>query len=285
MTLGVITLVDNILAKEERREPVNFALIPIKAKTIVGEPVILTVNIKNVKSKPLLVDLGTNRKEAYRFKILDIKGKTLALPPSLRVMGLSQLGKVLIRPGRTYEQKLILDEWYVFPKPGTYTVICKLYIGEDISVSAKCVVEKQKEDLGKLREICRTYFEIASTGTGIENRMFAATALSFCTTSSSIYYLLKLAQNDSLCEDIRVIAIHGLGRQATGDSAEALMLLFRNPELSESLKSEVLFQIKAIRKIHEQKKALTVEQKKILNITQEAVESIEKLGKKRERKD
>jgi hypothetical protein len=88
------------------------------------EPLYATFSVENNTSKAIQFDLGLNRKDVFALSITLPDGTvhqtdTLQHDPD---GGFGAIGYVSIAPGRTYSQRLLLNEWYDFPTSGTYTV-------------------------------------------------------------------------------------------------------------------------------------------------------------------
>ena len=83
------------------------------------QPVILIFSVTNHTANSVQLDLGQDSKQGFSFAVVDTAGKRLQLPELLRD-GFSALGTVSVQPGRTYSQKLVLNQWYPFPLPGKY---------------------------------------------------------------------------------------------------------------------------------------------------------------------
>ena len=85
------------------------------------EPVYVEFSVHNGSDEPVQFDLGLKRKTAFEFTVTEPNGKTTGRL-HLRQAGFGASGHVSLPPGRTYTQKLVLNEWYEFPGPGDYRV-------------------------------------------------------------------------------------------------------------------------------------------------------------------
>src|SRR5262245_54380473 len=88
------------------------------------EPVYATFSVQNNTNTPLQFDLGLNAKDVFAFSVTSPDGRVhqtckLQYDPD---GALGTVGFVSVAPGQTYSQRLLLNEWYDFPSPGTYTV-------------------------------------------------------------------------------------------------------------------------------------------------------------------
>src|SRR2546430_13394524 len=90
-----------------------------------SEPVYLKFGIVNGSSNPVVVDLGQDRKGGYSFVLTRPDGVRLRLPSYSRE-GLSRIGTLVLQPGETYSEQLLLNEWYEFTAPGRYILEARL---------------------------------------------------------------------------------------------------------------------------------------------------------------
>ena len=81
------------------------------------EPVILTFKVTNGSPRVIKLDLGEDRKAGFSFTLTRPDGTTIKLPTYVPE-GLSVFGAVLVQPGDSYVQNLLLNEWHDFAALG-----------------------------------------------------------------------------------------------------------------------------------------------------------------------
>ena len=91
------------------------------ASVTLHEPIVAVLTIENTRSEPIQVDLGDDRTDNLR---VTLRQGSAPPAPSQRLPtgGIRRGGKISIAPGERYQQRLILDDWFVFDRPGAYEV-------------------------------------------------------------------------------------------------------------------------------------------------------------------
>jgi len=92
-----------------------------------GEPVLLTLNIKNIGTRQEKVNFGLDGIEAFSIKIQDLNGITVAKGDKIQRYGLSRRGALPVAPGETVQKSIVLNQWCsTLLPPGQYHVICNV---------------------------------------------------------------------------------------------------------------------------------------------------------------
>jgi len=86
-----------------------------------GEPVVVTMTVENASSKPTAVDLGWNRVGAFMFQVLEPGGTRRQFKPTIEE-GIAKNSIVRVQPNDSFEQWVVLDEWFEFRRAGNYSV-------------------------------------------------------------------------------------------------------------------------------------------------------------------
>lgn len=98
-----------------------------------GEPISVTLFIKNRGDKPAYLFVPRGRADGIRVRVKEGEGLRLKDMTEEPEPGLVQETKVA--PGGTYSQEYPLGRWLVLDKPGSYTVECEVEVeGSDASL-------------------------------------------------------------------------------------------------------------------------------------------------------
>jgi hypothetical protein len=189
------------------------------------EPVILTFEIVNKSQNPVQTDLGKDRKENFKIAVTPPTGDTMHLP-QLRRSGFGRLGDVVVPPGETYSQNLLLNELYSFTDTGLYEIEIELAgpaITNYATVGGQPVFHMRLEIQPRSAEVLASRCEDLASGiessTSYERSAERALALSYINDPVAVPYLQRALVANKLVEPV---AITGLGRIATADAARAL---------------------------------------------------------------
>src|SRR5712692_378282 len=100
---------------------------PLLVSTSIGspvtlhEPVIAELLLENVSNEEIQVDLGVNRKDGLILQVNPPSGLTVQSTYKWQILERSGgIGRINIRPGQSYSQRVILNEWYDFSESGRY---------------------------------------------------------------------------------------------------------------------------------------------------------------------
>jgi hypothetical protein len=190
------------------------------------EPVVLRVVVKNTLARPVEIDLGADRKAGFLFAIKPPGGTTIKLPPLVRE-GISRSGRLTLEPGQTYNQELVLNEWYEFPAVGKYELSARLVAsaktpeGESLSEPAefRTTLTVGPEDAERLRQVAAGLAEQITGAHSYEEAAEAALALGYVKDPVAVPYLEKALSAGHMVEPI---VIAGLERIGGEDAIRAL---------------------------------------------------------------
>ncbi|HKV82817.1 MAG TPA: hypothetical protein VJP02_32010 [Candidatus Sulfotelmatobacter sp.] len=194
-------------------------------------PVIVTFTVKNESSRPIKLDLGQNRKGGFVFELVQPDGTRIRLP-QYGIDGMSRPGTLSVRPGQDFSEKLILNEWYQFKKPGSYGLEARLTQpilfenGLVAAVNTRSVgrIEIGPRNIAKLESVCEKLSEQIEESDSYEDYSDAALELSYVTDPIAVPYLQKAFVTRKL---IQPIVIDGLERIGDGTAARALISFLR----------------------------------------------------------
>jgi len=119
-------MLNNVWAKGPA-ESLDWSIETKKNAFYPGEPVLLTLNIKNMETQEEKVNFGTDGIEALSIKIHNANGITVAKGDKIRRYGLSRRGTLPVASGETVQKSIVLNRWCSTLLPsGQYHVICNV---------------------------------------------------------------------------------------------------------------------------------------------------------------
>jgi hypothetical protein len=235
--LAPFLFVTGLPAGLEAKEPLVLSLELAQPTATLNEPVFATLSTTNQLPEEVSLDLGSDRKGNLAFTITDPGGRRVPLPRKIQE-GMSRIGRMTLRPGETYKQKILLDEWYSFEAPGTYSIEVTLAspaqttIGKIITVlpSKPVSIRIVPRDPARLKDVCEKLAKTAIEATDVQTAMEAAAALSYVRDPIAVPFLESVLKEAKL---VRAYALTGLARIANGEAVRALIAATReeDPEL------------------------------------------------------
>lgn len=197
-----------------------------------NEPLILNFAVTNGSGQPVKLDLGQDRKEAFRVAITRPDGKRIELPPLTRE-GFSVVGEVQIAPQQTYTQRLLLNEWFDFSSPGQFLIEIRLGnpIRANEAVAAvdkgfRTTVEIGPRDAERLRQLSTTLARQVAAASSYEEAAEAAHLLSHIKDAAAVPSLEKVLHTG---RGVEPIAIAGLERIGGGEAVQVLISALSSP--------------------------------------------------------
>jgi hypothetical protein len=196
----------------------------------VHEPLILNFRVANGTSKPLGLDLGSDRKGGFSFTVTRPDGTKLKLPPLNRA-GVTRIGRVAVQPGETYSQNLLLNEWYDFSMPGKYEL--EGYLENPVLTDSGAqkdsgfreTVEVGPRDELSLSKTCDALATQVETLSSSEEAHEAAFALSHVNDPVAVAYLRRALLADITVAPTLINGLEAIGNeaavQALGDGLKA----------------------------------------------------------------
>jgi hypothetical protein len=233
IALCIIVYGEGISMQQPGNKIVTFSLA--SAKFSLHEPVIINFVVKNNFSETITFDLGSDRKESFQLNLTRPNG---ASSQARRIIeGFAMTGKITLRPGQVYRQRLLINEWFDLSQIGAYAISVNLLTsiqsgnGRVVAKGAnfRSTFEITSRNPKKLQEICAGLLTQITTSNTYEQAMNAATMLSFIRDPVAVPFLervLKLKMNRIMIEQA---AIEGLGRIGNTEAVQALIRALSAP--------------------------------------------------------
>lgn len=211
---------------KEKDEGVVVSLLAKRTEVTLHEPIVATFEAKIDTTQDVHLDLGRDRKETFKFVIIPPDGNRTELP-QLRKSGFTRNGLMVIKPGQSYSQDLLLNEWFDFNTVGTYQVQVQLtkpvYSEQrELTVRNQGLVIRftiMPRDEAALSRTCDALAAQIEGSNSYENSAYAAMQLSFVSDPITVPYLRRALVSGKLVEPI---AIRGLERIGNVDAVRAL---------------------------------------------------------------
>ena len=212
-------------------------------------PIYAVLSVQNGLSEAIEFDFGRNSKSSFAFSLTLPDGRLIDVAYPRGDGGLSMITPRSLASGETYKQRLLLNEWYDFSAPGTYTIQLKTdasfqtatgRIAEPQPIE-KIVVRIGPRDDGQVGRVCRDLLALAlADGPGRE-RMEAAEALSRIQDPVAIPYLKQILEKGV---SVQHYGIQGLARIG---NTEAIEVLIANLGIRDrGLQSRVVFELETL---------------------------------------
>jgi hypothetical protein len=194
------------------------------------EPLYATFSVQNNTGEVIQFDLGLNWKDAFEFSITSPDG-TVHETGRLQSDGFGARGLVSISPGQTYSQRLLLNEWYDFPTPGTYGVrlttnlVFQTAKGSSVPATAPDAITVSVSDKNdqRLRDLCAELtIKALSEDPPQDAQSDSAIALSHIRNPIVLPFLQQILESGS---SVASEAAKGLSRLGSSGGTEAIDVL------------------------------------------------------------
>jgi hypothetical protein len=144
--------------------------------------------------------------------------------------GLNRIGRISIRSGDRYEQKLVLNEWSSFDQPGPYEVTIHLRTrivtesGASVDATTTGVVTFRIDPRNdqRLQQSCQRLADVTVSASDTNEQLAAASALSYVNDPIGVWWMQWVLRNT---DSVDPILIRGLTR--IGDTAAQMVLAER----------------------------------------------------------
>lgn len=200
-------------------QPLAISFSPSEPAYTVQEPVYLVMKIENRMDFAMRLELGFNRIGNLSILLLGPNGAVSDLIPRHPPEGISRVGAISIEPGNTYEQRILLSQFYAFPGPGHYRIRAGLTHRAAKSLGAEALILQPQDvgltilprDASRLTKVCdRLASEAVSPNA--EAALDAGLALSYVDDLVAVPFLERIATGGPFKVVIRPKAISGLAR-------------------------------------------------------------------------
>jgi len=212
MVIGITA----IAAWQKKGEGVRISYQVAPAITL-HEPVIIHARFVNEQSKPIILDLGFNRKNGFHFSVIEPGGQRVELEP-LSEEGVDAGGIVRLGERQIYSQRLILDEWYEFRWPGDYLVEVRCEAAMATQNEGMLHIKILPRSECVLQQRCTELIQQLKKTRSFPKRSEIARELSYVKDPVGIPYIASLIEER---EDYYAIA--GLMRIGTDEAMEAMI--------------------------------------------------------------
>jgi len=109
------------------QEPLTWGIKANKETYYPGEPVLLTLTIRNTGDREEKVDFGMDGIEAFSMEIRDSSDNIVAERGHIQRFGLSRVGTLTLRAGARKQKVVVLNQWCsTLLAPGKYNVVCRI---------------------------------------------------------------------------------------------------------------------------------------------------------------
>lgn len=197
------------------------AFRPVKESYTLHEPVPVELTLENSSTRDVEVDLGKNRKGRLVFDVSSPDGKVhrnLLLAQS----GAGSTGVVVLAPGQTYRQEVLLNEWTSFVDVGRYTGVGRVKGGQPVSF----ILRIEPRDEKALGEACADLVRRILEARGLD-KWELIRALSYIEDPVGVPYIVQVLQLEPRLSSPLVST---LGRIGTSGAVEALFLKLEDTE-------------------------------------------------------
>ncbi|WP_347986710.1 hypothetical protein [Methylomonas sp. AM2-LC] len=196
-----------------------------------NEPVFLNFTITNDSNEDIEADLGFNKTGNFMFSIVEPSGSKQS-DLALSQEGFGRVGKVLVSKNSSYNQQLLLNEWYQFVAPGKYIIIPKL----TVTLKAKSnnslktspietlILDILPKNAEKLKTVYQELLDKINTGQNATVELDAIKALSLANEPLIIPYLKQILNKSN---NFIEYPIQGLERIGSREAIDVLLDKFK----------------------------------------------------------
>ena len=119
---AMILLLNNArLVSQTAEAKASFSLL--HSRIDAAEPVILSLEVRNLTDETLELNLGWNRRDQIYFTATGPSGRVeIHEPPPNSFDPVGRFGEAVISPKATYTQQIVLSQWATFDTPGEYSL-------------------------------------------------------------------------------------------------------------------------------------------------------------------
>jgi len=151
-----------------------------EAVTTQGEPVLLDLELENLGTSDITVDLGADRESNIQLSMISPSGKIARKSSAARREGIRFLGTVQLAPGEQYLNQIVLNRWFSFGEIGTYKLEVKLINNEPLTSDTLYLqLQVNPANPNELGIACTALGSRMRDSKSAEESLAAATALSY----------------------------------------------------------------------------------------------------------
>jgi hypothetical protein len=191
------------------------------------EPIIAVLHLQNDSGHTAQLDLGLNHRGALVFTFTQPDGRQVVRHLPEDFDGFGEIGEVTLKPGESYHEGLVLNDWQLFDQVGTYqyqvTIAASGQPGARPApaLSAAGSFRVTPADARLLAAACGRLATVA-LGRDAAAAREAAHALSFASDEACLPALLQARAGCFICRDDVLLALARIGTpQAARGVADA----------------------------------------------------------------
>ena len=158
---------------------------------LLGQPVILECEIRDLRPEAVTIDLGADRLTAFTFSAIQTNGVVDKGPPPIG--GIVALGMITIKTNEPYRQQIILDQLLISESIGVHEIDCGLKL-RNTTVGNRVSIEITPANDEQLRAYIQS-MEKRIEGTRYKDEsLFLERALSFVHSAAVVPDLKKVVE-------------------------------------------------------------------------------------------
>lgn len=222
-----------------QRGPISARIEEWSGSAVPGEPLILSLDLKNDVSDTAYFDLGADYIAGINIVVRDSRGYERS-GKIQRHGGLFQIGKVAVDGHQTKQRLLVISDWGITLPPGTYTITTSLInpakVGQD-SVAVEpahttVTIENTQDDV-KIANHCEDFRQQYESSTDSSQAYQAAVVLRHFTSPASLK-CLELAYSFASRYPYRSLLLDGISAVRTPESRAFLQEVAQREGQSEN---------------------------------------------------
>lgn len=230
VTCLVAALIATIPAAGGQRVEVSYA--PDPPRLSLGQPVVVTFEIRNNSSAVVYADLG-NHYRNFEFTVVHPDGTKGHFRPPLQEGFVKSGGMIMLKSGETDTEHLLVSQWANFGAAGKYHIRISL-LGRITDDSGAAIQANSGADLAieigprnekQLRDTCDELLKRILSARSYDEAEEAATVLAWVEDPVAVPYLWTPTP-----WPLESIMIRGLGRIGDDSAVEALIGLLNSPK-------------------------------------------------------
>jgi hypothetical protein len=216
----------------DNKNVVSYTLRAEKAS--LHEPVIIDITINNILKEPLRIDLGPDKRGAFRLTVVSPSGQRTQIPSLARKgEGIVFSGLISLNPGQSHTQSLVLDEWCDFSEIGRYLIEMQLNSGPEtgkgatanlLSKQYRATMEITAKNTERLNRVYTNLLQLVLESKTHGQAVASASALSYAKDPIAVTYLENLLRSNKMVEEY---AISGLRRIGDNGAVEVLISVLK----------------------------------------------------------
>lgn len=195
IVLALVSFVE-LTAAQHTSEVTEMASFSLISPTLsLHEPVLISFEVRNTLAEEIKLDLGADRKGAFRIGLTNPDGEVMNGSPFGKE-GIRFPGVVTVSPGETFQRILLVNEWHKFPESGDYKIAVEIEApiesssGNAAELRKKSILKLEitERDPDKLRAVCIDLLD-RILASGPEQSETAALALTYIKDPIAVPYL------------------------------------------------------------------------------------------------